>query len=58
MIVTGSYQGMGLPQDVVGPPPTKYICKHCKVQVYGKGDSKPILGREHKKSCPRRRNAA
>lgn len=39
-------------------PAKKYICRHCKVEVYGPGDSKPKLGKEHKKSCPRRRNGA
>lgn len=33
-----------------------YRCKHCKVQVYDKTDTRPVLGKEHKKGCPRRRN--
>lgn len=32
-----------------------YRCKHCKVQVLGKYDFRPILGRTHAKHCPRRR---
>jgi hypothetical protein len=32
----------------------KYICKHCKVQVVSKFDTRPVLGREHGKHCPRR----
>lgn len=33
----------------------KYVCKHCKVQVMAKNDARPVLGKEHKKNCPRRR---
>lgn len=33
----------------------KYICKHSKVQVMSKNDARAVLGRNHKKSCPRRR---
>ena len=32
-----------------------YTCKHCKVQVNGPKDLRPVLGRTHKKNCPRRR---
>lgn len=35
---------------------TKYVCKHCKVPVLSKNNFHAILGREHKKGCPRRRN--
>lgn len=34
----------------------KVVCKFCKVQIMGRSDLAPILGKEHKKSCPRRRN--
>lgn len=34
----------------------KYVCKICKVEVVGPGNPRPILGKEHKKNCPRRRN--
>lgn len=33
----------------------KYVCKHCKVEVLGPKDPRPVLGKTHKKSCPRRR---
>ena len=33
----------------------KYVCRFCKVEVCGKSDLNPIMGHEHKKSCPRRR---
>lgn len=33
----------------------KFICKYCKIQVMGKGDARPVLGKVHKKCCPRRR---
>ena len=33
----------------------KYVCKHCKVQVYGPKDLRPVLGHTHKRHCPRRR---
>lgn len=41
--------------------PTGKICKHCGVDVYiiGKGIYArvfPILGKQHKPSCPRARN--
>lgn len=31
----------------------KFVCKHCKVQVVSRMNYRAILGREHKKSCPR-----
>jgi hypothetical protein len=31
-----------------------FRCKFCKVQCHK--DLKPVLGKEHKKCCPRRRN--
>ena len=31
----------------------KVICKHCKVEVMSRTDHTAILGKEHKKSCPR-----
>lgn len=33
----------------------KFVCKHCKVEVLGPRDLRPIMGKTHKKSCPRRR---
>lgn len=33
----------------------KYICKHCKVQVVAPGIPDAVLGKEHKKCCPRSR---
>jgi len=33
--------------------PTKYICKHCKVEVMGKNDFRPIILKQHPKWCPR-----
>lgn len=33
----------------------KYRCKHCHVPVLGKKDFRPIFGRSHLKSCPRKR---
>jgi hypothetical protein len=33
----------------------KYVCKHCKIEVLGPKDTRPVLGKTHKKSCPRRR---
>lgn len=33
----------------------KVVCKHCKVQMMGRSDFAPILGKEHKKNCPRKR---
>lgn len=41
------------------PPlhPTGKVCKHCGVDVFVKnGRPYPILGKQHKKSCPRARN--
>lgn len=35
---------------------SRFICKHCKVPVVGRKDFRPVLGYEHKKGCPRRRN--
>lgn len=34
---------------------TKFVCKHCKVQVVSREDHHAILGREHKAWCPRSR---
>jgi hypothetical protein len=31
-----------------------FRCKHCKVQVVSKTNTKAILGRAHGKHCPRR----
>lgn len=37
--------------------PTGKICKHCKVDVVViDGKAYPILGKQHKPSCPRARN--
>ena len=33
----------------------KYVCKHCGVEMVSRDNHHPILGKEHKKSCPRRR---
>jgi len=33
--------------------PQIFLCRFCKVQVVDKNDFRPILGRNHKKSCPR-----
>lgn len=33
----------------------KYVCKHCKVSVISKNDARAVLGKTHKKGCPRRR---
>lgn len=33
----------------------KLICKYCKVEVVSKEEPRAVLGREHKKCCPRRR---
>ena len=33
----------------------KYVCKHCKVEVVSSYDKRPVPGKTHKKSCPRRR---
>jgi hypothetical protein len=30
-----------------------FRCKHCKVQVVSRYDFRAILGKVHKKSCPR-----
>lgn len=30
-----------------------YVCKFCKIQCHK--DLSPVVGRQHKKSCPRRR---
>lgn len=36
---------------------TGKVCKHCKVDVFIKdGKVYPVLGQQHKKSCPRARN--
>lgn len=35
-------------------PAKKFICKHCKVPVVSKTNTRPLLGREHDKHCPRR----
>lgn len=32
-----------------------YLCRHCKVQLVSPSDKRAILGKEHKKGCPRRR---
>lgn len=32
----------------------KYICKHCKVEVIGKTDFRPVILKEHAHFCPRR----
>ena len=32
----------------------RYVCKHCHVTVVSKTNHRPILGREHGKSCPRK----
>lgn len=34
---------------------TKFVCRHCKVQVVSRRDTRPILGKEHKPSCLRRK---
>lgn len=34
----------------------KFVCRHCKVEVVSKEKPVPVLGKQHKKSCPRRRN--
>lgn len=31
-----------------------FRCKHCKVPVISRTDTHAVLGKEHKKSCPRR----
>ena len=31
-----------------------FRCRHCKVQVVSKTNTKAILGRAHGKHCPRR----
>lgn len=33
----------------------RYVCKHCHVPMVSKTDHHPILGKSHKKNCPRRR---
>ena len=33
----------------------KLICKYCKVEVVSKTDLRAVLGKEHKKCCPRKR---
>lgn len=33
-----------------------YKCKHCGVQVISRDNHHPVLGKAHKKSCPRARN--
>ena len=35
-------------------PRKKFVCKHCKVQVISKTNTRAIFGHEHSKSCPRR----
>lgn len=35
--------------------PVQYVCKFCKVPVISKDDRRPVLGKVHKKCCPRRR---
>jgi len=32
------------------------LCKHCRVPMMSKNNFHPLLGKQHKKSCPRRRN--
>lgn len=32
-----------------------YLCKFCKVQVLSKNNFHPVLGKEHKRCCPRRK---
>lgn len=32
----------------------KFICKYCKVQVLGREDFRPILGKVHLKHCKRK----
>jgi len=32
------------------------VCKHCGVHMVSKTNFHPILGKKHKKSCPRARN--
>lgn len=34
------------------------ICKHCKVDVISKTDTRAVLGKEHGKHCPRRNKSA
>ena len=35
-------------------PLKKFICKHCKVPVIGKTNTRALYGFEHGKHCPRR----
>jgi hypothetical protein len=37
------------------PKDKKLICKHCKVEVCDYVDLRAVLGKEHKKGCPRRK---
>lgn len=32
---------------------TEFICKHCHIPIVSRTDTRAILGREHKKGCPR-----
>lgn len=34
-------------------PVSPYRCKHCKVPVISKTDTRAILGKVHAKRCPR-----
>lgn len=37
------------------PKKVKYVCKHCKVEVISRFDFRAVLGKNHKRSCPRAR---
>lgn len=31
----------------------RYVCKFCKIPVVSQADTRAVLGKEHKKCCPR-----
>jgi hypothetical protein len=48
-------KGLNMSQPVKHP--TGKVCKFCKVDVFIKdGKAYPVLGKQHKPSCPRARN--
>lgn len=42
------------PIGKIPQPRKKFICKHCKIPVIGKLNTRAKLGYEHGKHCPRR----
>jgi hypothetical protein len=46
-----------MPRKTYAPPKkVKFICKFCKVEVLSRYDKRAVLGKSHKRGCPRHRN--